>query len=134
MCYSAGRYDDLRVVAKEALRHNADDASLHYNIGSALGKAADYAAGERHFLEAVRLQPSAAAYHANLGQSVGGCIRTPRPRLSSSLLSCLCSYENVQFTISLECLLAMLIVGFVFCLWDLYTRHVLCYAIDVLHA
>ena len=79
MCNSVGRYDDLRVVAKEALRHNADDASLHYNIGSALGKAADYAASERHFLEAVRLQPSTAAYHANLGQWVGGCIRTFPP-------------------------------------------------------
>ena len=133
MCYPAGRYDDLRVVAKEALRHNADDASLHYNIGSALGKAADYAASERHFLEAVRLQPSAAAYHANLGQWVGGWVY-PHPSPPPELFFCLCSYENVQFTISLECLLAMLIVGFVFCLWDLYTRHVLCYAIDVLHA
>ena len=86
MCYPAGRYDDLRVVAKEALRHNADDASLHYNIGSALGKAADYAASERHFLEAVRLQPSTAAYHANLGQCVGGWVY-PHPSPPPELLS-----------------------------------------------
>jgi len=64
------RYDSAISLATEALRHNPSEASLHYNLANALGKAGQYKESERHFLTAIELrqQPGIAMYYSNLGE------------------------------------------------------------------
>ena len=67
--FLSDRFDDVDLVAKEAMTSNPDEASLYYNYANTLGKADKYEASEKNFLKAIQLQPRVASYYANLGES-----------------------------------------------------------------
>ena len=60
-------------MGQEAIKYLPDDASLHFNLGNALGKDGRYVQSEHHFLEAVRLAPKNGNYYSNLGVFVFIC-------------------------------------------------------------
>jgi len=63
-----GRLSDLTQLASEALVINPYESTIHFSLASALGKANDYTASEKHFLLAITYSPTVANYHSNLGR------------------------------------------------------------------
>lgn len=54
-------------IANEALTHMPNDSGIHFNLANALGKAGEFQMSEKHFLEALKLNPTNPQYHTNLG-------------------------------------------------------------------
>lgn len=62
-----GRLDEALNESYNALSHLQNEPSIHFNLANVLGKLNEYEKSEQHFLIAIRLNSSVAAYHYNLG-------------------------------------------------------------------
>uniref|UniRef100_A0A1Y1MPI5 Uncharacterized protein n=1 Tax=Photinus pyralis TaxID=7054 RepID=A0A1Y1MPI5_PHOPY len=64
---SLGRYKEVLELGRIALMHNPTSAALHFSIANTLGKVQQFEKAEKHFLEAINLNPHSALYYSNLG-------------------------------------------------------------------
>lgn len=65
---SLKRYDKALQIGNTALMYNPMSAALHFSIANTLGKVQDFEKAEKHFLEALNLNPNNALYYSNLGK------------------------------------------------------------------
>lgn len=65
---SLKQYQEALELGKTALMHNPFSASLHFCTANTLGKVQQFEKAEKHFLEALNLDPKNALYYSNLGK------------------------------------------------------------------
>lgn len=65
---SLKQYEEVLELGKTALMHNPMSAALHFSIANSLGKVRQFEKAEKHFLEALNLNPKNALYFSNLGK------------------------------------------------------------------
>jgi tetratricopeptide (TPR) repeat protein len=63
-----GRLDEALNESYSALSFLPYEPNIHFYLANALGKLNRYEDSERHFLYAIKLSPSIARYHYNLGK------------------------------------------------------------------
>nr|CAD7441523.1 unnamed protein product [Timema bartmani] len=67
MLDNIGEMYRAELVAQEALSVLPLEPSLHFNLANTLGKAGRFAEAEKHFSEALALDPNNSVYYTNLG-------------------------------------------------------------------
>nr|CAD7604858.1 unnamed protein product [Timema genevievae] len=67
MLDNIGEMYRAELVAQEALSVLPMEPSLHFNLANTLGKAGRFAEAEKHFSEALALDPNNSVYYTNLG-------------------------------------------------------------------
>ena len=67
LLYSMRLYQEAIKLGRTALMHNPKSPALHFSIANTLGKLQRFEEAEKHFMEALNLNPHNALYHSNLG-------------------------------------------------------------------
>eukprot|EP00293_Proteomonas_sulcata_P002666 CAMPEP_0184321242 /NCGR_PEP_ID=MMETSP1049-20130417/117986_1 /TAXON_ID=77928 /ORGANISM="Proteomonas sulcata, Strain CCMP704" /LENGTH=267 /DNA_ID=CAMNT_0026641973 /DNA_START=428 /DNA_END=1231 /DNA_ORIENTATION=+ len=71
-----GSHTDSVNMYRRALKIDEDDASAHYNLGTALEKAGDFKAAVKSYRQAIELEPEEAKYYNNMGGSLAAMNKT----------------------------------------------------------
>ncbi|KAH8271113.1 hypothetical protein KR018_012409, partial [Drosophila ironensis] len=66
---SQGRYEEAKLVLREAILHRPNMADVHFNLGILHQNQQDYAAAVECFQRAIKFRPNLAAAYLNLGIS-----------------------------------------------------------------
>uniref|UniRef100_A0A6U5Y5D3 Uncharacterized protein n=1 Tax=Guillardia theta TaxID=55529 RepID=A0A6U5Y5D3_GUITH len=71
-----GSHTEAVQMYKRALKLDQDDATAHYNLGTALEKAGSYKEAVKSYREAIELEPEEAKYYNNMGGSLAAMNKT----------------------------------------------------------